>query len=133
MRGGGLDLTRWSDIEPQIFGRTRRPLERANCDKPDHRMNLEHLLNAGLELEKRIARDQALRRCFSELWKKSNGQQLKGKTAESNGVREFKLKLPLDVCELIESTATLTGKTPSQLVQESFALYCRTHLNDPRP
>lgn len=93
-------------------------------------MNLNHLLQAGLELEKRIAQDTALRRCVAELWKKSDAKLSAPTHGKPGAARDLTVQLPSDVYELLQATAKLTGKSPSLILQESFALYWQTHIGN---
>ncbi|MBI4664288.1 MAG: hypothetical protein HY735_36290 [Verrucomicrobia bacterium] len=97
-------------------------------------MDLEGLLNASLELEKRIATDKLLRQYFSSLWN-HNGGKRRPLNGSGNAVREcwnlrrVTLDLPSEMCELLELASEATGKTPAEILEQSFVEY----LKDNKP
>ncbi|MBM3836023.1 MAG: hypothetical protein FJ403_22715 [Verrucomicrobia bacterium] len=96
-------------------------------------MHLDNLLNAAVELEKRIATDQMLRRYFSTVWGKDSAPTtVKSKLASpeskpSPETRDLTCTFPVKMCELLLLAANATGKTPTELLEESFAEYCAKH------
>jgi len=91
-------------------------------------MDLEGLLNASLELEKRIARDKMLRQCFSKLWKENRRKPSVPSSAASAGPnaparQQVTLNFPPEMWELLELASNATGKTPSEILEESFVDY----------
>ena len=99
-------------------------------------MDLEGLLNASVQLEKRIATDKALRGYFSKLWK----EEARRKPAAAlsvppadNGTNEQKVTLnfPPEMCELLELASGATGKTPSEILEESFVNYYLKKISPP--
>lgn len=91
-------------------------------------MDLEGLLNASLELERRIATDKMLRQCFSNLWKENRRKPAPKSgsaavAANSPALRQLNLSFPAEMCELLELAANATGKTPSEILEESFVDY----------
>jgi hypothetical protein len=109
-------------------------------------MNLEGLLNAGLELEKRIKTDRMMRRYLSTLWANANPGEPKRKqphqpahrsaneAAEKPGApRSFTVQFPPEMCELLQRAAQASGKSPDTLLEESFAEYYLKHFNDDGP
>jgi hypothetical protein len=95
-------------------------------------MDLANLLQASLDLEKRIATDQALRRCFNDLLntKTSSAKaEARAKLPEQVAcVSEVKASFPLETCLLLESVAASAGKTTSQVLEEAFLHYYRTRI-----
>lgn len=93
-------------------------------------MDLEGLLNASLELEKRIATDQMLRKYFSSVWKESRKKTVassasKPSSANSSAHRQLTLSFPSEMCELLELAANATGKTPDEILEQSFVDYLK--------
>ena len=91
-------------------------------------MDLEGLLNANLALEKRIATDRALRKYFSSLWAKTESQKPEPITPSPPSdatapTRDLTLTFPSEMCELLALAAEATGKTPAQILEESFIGY----------
>jgi hypothetical protein len=91
-------------------------------------MDLESLINANLALEKRIATDRALRKYFSAVWAKSESQKPQPPPVSVAPVapgttRELTLTFPAEMCELLALAAEATGKTPAQILEESFVGY----------
>ena len=77
-------------------------------------MDLESLLNASLELEKRKATDQLLRKYFSSLWKNDGVKRpaaasLKPDSGSHPGLREVTLQFPQEMCELLEIASKATA------------------------
>jgi hypothetical protein len=91
-------------------------------------MDLEGLLNASLDLEKRIARDKMLRQCFSNLWKENRrklpvASRAAAASASPSARRQMTLGFPSEMCELLELASSATGKTASEILEESFVDY----------
>jgi hypothetical protein len=96
-------------------------------------MNLENLLNAAVELEKRIATDQMLRKYFSSVWGHSPSRATASKPApatpnEAGKSKELCFSFPVEMCEWLDVASSATGKTPTQLLEESFAEYCARNV-----
>lgn len=95
-------------------------------------MKLDDLLNAAVQLEKRIETDRMLRACFSAIWNDSDtGKKrdaAKAPTAAGKSGRAVTLTFPAEFCELLEKTARSSGKSPAQLLEESFAEYYLKHF-----
>ena len=92
-------------------------------------MKVENLLNAAVELEKRIAADRMLRSYFSRIWRSESGTRPKSNHtgSHSGGAQknsEITLNVSPEMCKWLEVAVTSTGKTPAQLLEESFAEYC---------
>ena len=92
-------------------------------------MKVENLLNAAVELEKRIAADRRLRSYFSRIWSsepatrpKSNHTGSQSSRAQKNS--EITVRLSPEMYKWLEVAVTATGKTPAQLLEESLAEYC---------
>ena len=97
-------------------------------------MDLEGLLNASLELEKRKATDQLLRKYFSSLWKNDGPKRpaptsLKPGPSSHPGLCEVSVQFPPEMCELLEIAAKATGKTPSKILEESFVEFYLNKVN----
>lgn len=96
-------------------------------------MKLEDLLNAAVQLEKRIETDRMLRACFSALWKEANAPQSShvrkpASSAAASDKATLTLAFSKEFCDLLQSTARASGKTPSELLEESFAEYYLKHF-----
>lgn len=95
-------------------------------------MNVENLLQAAIELDKRIATDQLLRQYFSAVWGKRSVQVQSAPApsdiSEAGNLRDITFSFPREMCELLEIGASATGKTPAQLLEESFAEYCARNI-----
>lgn len=92
-------------------------------------MKVENLLNAAVELEKRIAADRRLRSYFSRIWTsepatrpKSNHTGSLSSGAQKNS--EIALSLSPEMYKWLEVAVAATGKTPAQILEASFAEYC---------
>ena len=99
-------------------------------------MDLEGLLNASLELEKRKATDQLLRKYFSSLWKDGPAKRAivhapPKPTNDQSGFREITLHFPAEMCELLELASKSTGKTPSEILEMTFAEFYLKKVNPP--
>ena len=86
-------------------------------------MDLDGLLKANIELQKRIATDRTLRRRFAELWGDAGGKSTKPAKSHANGTRQLTFSLPEEMCLLLAREVESTGKTPSELIEKSFAEY----------
>jgi hypothetical protein len=96
-------------------------------------MNLDNLLNAAVELEKRIATDQMLRKYFSSVWGHSPSRAVESKPApatqhETEKHKELCFTFPIEMCEWLDVASSATGKTRTQLLEESFAEYCARNV-----
>lgn len=97
-------------------------------------MNLDGLLNASLELEKRIQTDRMLRRYLSNLWgRTSPGRSTRASnppsTQNPEGSRSVTFNLPPEMCELLELASKATGKSQTAILEESFADYYLKHID----
>ena len=88
-------------------------------------MDLDGLLKANIELQKRIATDRILRQRLSVLWGESGParENHKASNAKGNQIQELTFSLPVEMCVLLASEVERTGKTPSELIEKSFAEY----------
>jgi len=98
-------------------------------------MDLDGLLNASLELEKRIKTDQILRQHLSPLLAKKDSSARHRSTRKNSdgspgnpGSASF--TLPAEMCELLDIAANATGKSQIQILEESFADYFQKHFGD---
>lgn len=94
-------------------------------------MKLEDLLNAAVQLEKRIETDRMLRACFSALWNDpGSGKQPRAKAAETSSIstQSITLNFPTEFWNLVKKAAQTSGKSPAQLLEESFAEYYLKHF-----
>jgi hypothetical protein len=94
-------------------------------------MNLEMLLNASVELEKRIATDQLLRNQLAQLLRARKEKQPQASSSSSGGVEqgiELTFGFPAEMCELLARASVLTGKEPGRILEESFAEYYRNRI-----
>lgn len=97
-------------------------------------MELDGLLNASLELEKRIKTDRVLRQHLSSLWGRTSSRRSSRSTSSKstqnpNGTKSVTFDLPDGMCELLELAATATGKSQAQILEESFAEYFQKHID----
>jgi hypothetical protein len=92
-------------------------------------MDLTNLLQASLDLEKRIASDQALRRCFDQIW---NQKKIDDRPAsQSTGaVRKVIVTMPQEVGQLLDATAAKMGRTPGEILEEAFLLFYRSRIQN---
>ena len=88
-------------------------------------MDLDSLLKANIELQKRIATDRLLRRRLTMLSGPStaSGENNKATHAATPGMRELTFTLPVEMCVLLAREVERTGKTPSALIEKCFADY----------
>ena len=91
-------------------------------------MDLGSLLKANVELQKRVATDRALRDYFSRIWSTfDHGDGFRETAtrhaADDGGARKMTFYLPPEMCELLALEVEQTGKTPSQIMEDSFAQY----------
>ena len=88
-------------------------------------MDLDGLLKANIELQKRIATDRTLRRRLSMLWGDPDPVREPPKKAGVNGndLQQLTFSLPVEMCVLLAREVERTGKTPSELIEKSFAEY----------
>jgi hypothetical protein len=84
-------------------------------------MELENLLKASLQLEKRIATDETLRQYFSSVWAKAEPKPRK--TLQPPGPTSFEFTFPPEMCELLGIAMKVRGKSAQEVMQESFAKY----------
>lgn len=89
-------------------------------------MDLDSLLNASVALEKRIATDKLLRKYFAQLWKEPARSKLipdhrpAPSAAADPKLRQLTFTFPSEMCELLALAAEATGKSPSEILEESF-------------
>ena len=90
-------------------------------------MDLDGLLKANIELQKRIAADRSLRRRLSQLWGDLGPTPpgAKGPSPKDHDVRHLTFTLPIEMCVLLAREVERTGKTPSELIEKAFAEYCQ--------
>ena len=101
-------------------------------------MDLESLLKANVELQKRIATDRVLRHHFSHLWQIAEEPtpaptpaERPAKSAPTH--HKLTLNFPREMCELLAREVERTGKTPDQILEDSFAEYYFRKHGPPPP
>ena len=93
-------------------------------------MDLDGLLKANIELQKRIATDRALRRKLGMIEGAAvpSAQDSKAETSTVAGKHKITFSLPVEMCVLLVEEAERAGKTPSEIIEKSFAeFYKRKH------
>ena len=95
-------------------------------------MDLENLLNAAVQLEKRIATDQKLRKYFSSVWghgpSRTASKPVPAPADKTDKNQDLRFSFPIEMCEWLEVASRATGKTPTELLEESFAEYCARNV-----
>ena len=92
-------------------------------------MDLESLLNASLDLEKRIATDKALRRYFASVWKEELGHRKSGNTTRGQNVpNSVSIAISAEIYELVDRVARQAGVPPAKILEESFLAYLSEKL-----
>lgn len=88
-------------------------------------MDLDGLLKANIELQKRIATDRALRRKLAMIERAAgpSPQDSKPEASAAPGLHKITFSLPIEMCVLLVEEAERAGKTPSEIIERSFAEY----------
>ena len=88
-------------------------------------MDLDGLLKANIELQKRIATDRALRRKLAMIEGAGapSTQGFKPESSTAPGLHKITFSLPVEMCGLLVEEAERAGKTPSEIIEKSFAEY----------
>jgi hypothetical protein len=96
-------------------------------------VKLDDLLNAAVQLEKRIESDRMLRACFSAIWNQTEAQKAnrgkKHSATQASPGQSLTLTFSKEFCELLERTAKSTGKSPAEILEESFTEYYLKHFS----